>query len=60
VRGNNRDSVAPCNSRRQGCNVLKRRYDTASDDRIWEIVTLDLRALRTAVRKIIAKHKRKT
>jgi uncharacterized protein with HEPN domain len=38
-------------------NVLRHRYDTVSDDRIWEIVTLDLRALRTAIRKIIAKHK---
>src|SRR5262245_29802107 len=41
-------------------NVLRHRYDTVSDDRIWEIVTLDLRALRRSVRKIIAKHKRKT
>ena len=37
-------------------NVLRHRYDTVSDDRIWEIVTLDLRALGTAVKKMIAKH----
>ena len=40
-------------------NVLRHRYDTVSDDRTWEIVTLDLRALKSAIRKIIAKHKRK-
>ena len=38
-------------------NILRHRYDTVSDDRIWEIVTLDLRTLKTAIRKIIAKHK---
>jgi uncharacterized protein with HEPN domain len=37
-------------------NVLRRRYDTVSDDRIWDIVTLDLRVLLTAVKKIMAKH----
>jgi uncharacterized protein with HEPN domain len=39
-------------------NVLRHRYDTVSDDRIWEIVSLDLKALRTAVKKIMAKHQR--
>ena len=38
-------------------NVLRHRYDTISDDRIWEIVSLELKALRTAVKKIMAKHK---
>jgi len=37
-------------------NVLRHRYDTVSDDRIWEIVTLDPRALRAAVKKMMAKH----
>ena len=37
-------------------NVLRHRYDTISDDRIWEIVSLDLKALRTAVKKIMARH----
>lgn len=37
-------------------NVLRHRYDTVSDDRIWEIVSLNLKALRTAVKKIIKKH----
>jgi uncharacterized protein with HEPN domain len=40
-------------------NVLRHRYDTVSDDKIWEIVTLELRALRSAIKKIIAKHERK-
>jgi uncharacterized protein with HEPN domain len=37
-------------------NVLRHRYDTISDDRIWEIVSLELKALRSVVRKIMAKH----
>jgi uncharacterized protein with HEPN domain len=40
-------------------NILRHRYDTLSDDRIWEIVGLDLPALRTAVRKIMARHRGK-
>ena len=40
-------------------NILRHRYDTISDDRIWEIVTLDLPALRSAIVKIMAKHRRK-
>lgn len=39
-------------------NVLRHRYDTVSDDRVWEIVSLELRALRSAIKKIIAKHER--
>jgi uncharacterized protein with HEPN domain len=39
-------------------NVLRHRYDAVSDDRIWEIVSLDLKALRTAVKKIMARHRR--
>jgi uncharacterized protein with HEPN domain len=40
-------------------NILRHRYDTISDDRIWEIVTVDLAALRSAIEKILAKHRRK-
>ena len=40
-------------------NVLRHRYDTVSDDRIWEVVSLELRALRSAVKKIMAKHERR-
>lgn len=40
-------------------NILRHRYQTVSVDRIWEIVSLELRALRTAVRKIAAKHRAK-
>lgn len=40
-------------------NILRHRYDTVSDDRIWEIVTLDLAALRSAIEKIMTKHRRK-
>lgn len=40
-------------------NVLRHRYDTISDDRIWEIIKLDLTALRSAIEKIKAKHQRK-
>ena len=38
-------------------NILRHRYDTVSDDRIWEIVSLELPALRTAIEKIMAKHR---
>jgi len=41
-------------------NVLRHRYDTVSDDRIWEIIKLDLAALRSAIEKIKAKHRRKS
>jgi uncharacterized protein with HEPN domain len=40
-------------------NILRHRYDTISDDRIWEIVSLDLPALRTTVKKIMARHRPK-
>lgn len=40
-------------------NVLRHRYDTVSDDRIWEIVTLDLPALRRVIKEIMKKHQRK-
>jgi len=38
-------------------NILRHRYDTVSGDRIWEIVSLDLRALRPVIKKIMAKHR---
>ena len=38
-------------------NVLRHRYHTVSDERIWEVVSLELKPLRTAVRKIRTKHK---
>ena len=41
-------------------NILRHRYELISDDRIWEIVTLELPALRSAVEKIMAKHEGKT
>jgi uncharacterized protein with HEPN domain len=38
-------------------NVLRHRYDTVSDDRIWEIISLELPALRRVIKKIMVKHK---
>jgi uncharacterized protein with HEPN domain len=40
-------------------NILRHRCDTISDDRIWEIVSLDLPAPRTTVKKIMARHRPK-
>ena len=41
-------------------NVLRHRCDTISDDRIWDIGTLDLRALRRAILKIMVRRRSPT
>jgi uncharacterized protein with HEPN domain len=39
-------------------NILRHRYETVTSARIWEIVTLDLPALKAVIEAIIAKHER--